>query len=351
MSSISGTASRARPCCAASRSPAPTTSRLAPARSPRSNPMTSARRLYFYADGGGIKIYARSYPTIERVEVYGNYASPCAGGVSVEHLDQMQDSVLFRDCIFRDNRTQITGSALDLLHGSRATLENCLFVGNVVQHGRRLRRPADRRRVPPGTRLGRHDGLRGIARHGQPVHLHRQLERRRRQRHRQHLRRDHLLEEHARRRHLARVALRARHHSTRPACVDRSSTATSTTSAAPSTAPRIPSIRPDPRFDAQFAPQAPQYAAVGYRPVRVAGGLAAPPAGGEPTHRSGSRTSMSVFTVNGGGTRLRLPRRPPHVHPIDGLSRAEPEVQRIQAVRQVPGVAVHAPWCTSTRRP
>ena len=93
------------------------------------------KTLYFYADGGGIKIYARSYPTIERVEVYGNYASPCAGGVSVEHLDQMQDSVLFRDCIFRNNRTQITGAALDLLHGSRATLENCLFVGNVSNMG------------------------------------------------------------------------------------------------------------------------------------------------------------------------------------------------------------------------
>src|SRR4051812_42321925 len=36
---------------------------------------------FFYTDGGGIKIYARSYPTIEDVEVYGNYASPCGGGV------------------------------------------------------------------------------------------------------------------------------------------------------------------------------------------------------------------------------------------------------------------------------
>ena len=47
---------------------------------------------FFYTDGGGIKIYARSYPTIEHVEVYGNYTSPCGGGVSVEHLGQMQDS-------------------------------------------------------------------------------------------------------------------------------------------------------------------------------------------------------------------------------------------------------------------
>ena len=90
---------------------------------------------FFYTDGGGIKIYARSYPTIENVEVYGNYSSPCAGGVSVEHLGQAQESVLFRNCIFRNNRTQTTGSALDLLHGSAATIENCLFVGNVSNMG------------------------------------------------------------------------------------------------------------------------------------------------------------------------------------------------------------------------
>src|SRR6188472_962352 len=90
---------------------------------------------FFYTDGGGIKIYARSYPTVENVEVYGNYTSPCGGGVSVEHLGQPTDAVLFRHCIFRNNRTQTTGSALDLLHGSAAVVENCLFVGNVANMG------------------------------------------------------------------------------------------------------------------------------------------------------------------------------------------------------------------------
>jgi hypothetical protein len=93
------------------------------------------KTLFFYSDGGGIKIYARSYPTIEHVDVFGNYTSPCGGGVSVEHLGQVQDSALFRHCLFRDNRTQTTGSAVDLLHGSRATMENCLFVGNVANMG------------------------------------------------------------------------------------------------------------------------------------------------------------------------------------------------------------------------
>jgi len=90
---------------------------------------------FFFTDGGGIKIYARSYPTIEDVEIDGNYSSPCGGGVSVEHLGQMQDSALFRGCIFRNNRTQTTGAALDVLHGSAVTVENCLFVGNVSNMG------------------------------------------------------------------------------------------------------------------------------------------------------------------------------------------------------------------------
>jgi hypothetical protein len=93
------------------------------------------KTLFFYTDGGGIKIYARSYPTIEDVEVYGNYTSPCGGGVSVEHLGQVQEAAAFRNCIFRNNRTQTTGSGVDLLHGSRAVIENCLFVGNVANLG------------------------------------------------------------------------------------------------------------------------------------------------------------------------------------------------------------------------
>jgi hypothetical protein len=90
---------------------------------------------FFYLDGGGIKIYADAYPTIERVEVVGNYTSPCGAGVSVEHLGRPLDAAVFRDCIFRDNRTQVTGAAFDLLHGSWARLDNCLFVGNVSNLG------------------------------------------------------------------------------------------------------------------------------------------------------------------------------------------------------------------------
>jgi hypothetical protein len=93
------------------------------------------KTLFFYTDGGGIKVYARSFPTIEDVEVSGNYTSPCGGGVSVEHLDVPKESVLFRNCVFRDNRTQTTGAGFDVLHFSKATLENCLFTGNVSNLG------------------------------------------------------------------------------------------------------------------------------------------------------------------------------------------------------------------------
>jgi hypothetical protein len=90
---------------------------------------------FFYPDGGGIKIYGRSHPVVEHCAIVENYTSPCGGGVSVEHLGQIQDSALFRHCTFRNNRTQITGSAVDVLHNSRATLENCLFVGNIANLG------------------------------------------------------------------------------------------------------------------------------------------------------------------------------------------------------------------------
>src|SRR4051812_47528459 len=93
------------------------------------------KTLFFYTDGGGIKVYARSFPTIERVEVFANYASPCGGGVSIEHLVEPRESVLFRDCVFRDNRTQTTGAGFDLLHFSKATLDNCLFTGNISNMG------------------------------------------------------------------------------------------------------------------------------------------------------------------------------------------------------------------------
>lgn len=91
--------------------------------------------LFFYTDGGGIKIFGRSYPTIDQVEVYDCFSNPCGGAISIEHRGYIQDSVLITNSIFRNNRSLVTGSAVDLLPKSSAVLENCLFVGNISNTG------------------------------------------------------------------------------------------------------------------------------------------------------------------------------------------------------------------------
>lgn len=93
------------------------------------------RARFFYEDGGGIKVFGRSYPTLERLVVEDNYASPCAGGLSVEHRGFLDGWVTVRDSVFRANRCQVTGSAVDVLPGSSVRLLNCLFVGNVSNTG------------------------------------------------------------------------------------------------------------------------------------------------------------------------------------------------------------------------
>lgn len=93
------------------------------------------KNIFFYTDGAGIKIFGRSYPTLSGLEVFDNYASPCAGGVSIENRGFTQGTVQIRDCIFRGNRCLITGSAVDLLPGSSAAITNCLFVGNISNQG------------------------------------------------------------------------------------------------------------------------------------------------------------------------------------------------------------------------
>jgi hypothetical protein len=99
----------------------------------------------------------RGYPTIENVEVYDNYTSPCGAGVSVEHLGQTQDSARFRNCVFRNNRTQTTGSAVDLLHGSGPRLKTA-YSWQRRQPG--LTTSASDRREYHQSMAGRADGSR-----------------------------------------------------------------------------------------------------------------------------------------------------------------------------------------------
>lgn len=95
--------------------------------------------LFFYGDGGAIKIFGNSSPTLSGLEIVNNYASPCAGGVSVQQQwapeERRPDPVRMYDCVLRENRSQITGAAVDLLPGSSAVISNCLFVGNMANLG------------------------------------------------------------------------------------------------------------------------------------------------------------------------------------------------------------------------
>jgi hypothetical protein len=96
---------------------------------------TVPKNSFFLTDGGAIKIFGRSYPVLEDLEVVDNYTTPCGGGVSVQHQGFNTNHVVMRNCVFRNNRAQVTGAAVDLLEGSAARLINCLFVENASNLG------------------------------------------------------------------------------------------------------------------------------------------------------------------------------------------------------------------------
>jgi len=93
-----------------------------------------AKTSFFYTNGGAIKVFGRAYPTLENLQIMDNYSSPCGAGISVEHRGYIDDRVTIRNCVFENNRSPLTGSAIDLLdheYGSAVLVENCLFVGNL----------------------------------------------------------------------------------------------------------------------------------------------------------------------------------------------------------------------------
>lgn len=113
---------------------------------------TVPKNSFFLTDGGAIKIFGRSYPTIRSVTVVDNYASPCGAGISVQHQGNNQQEVIIENCVFLRNRAQVTGSAVDLLEGSAARLINCLLVSNVSNTGKDI--VALRAGEPPFTNSG-----------------------------------------------------------------------------------------------------------------------------------------------------------------------------------------------------
>lgn len=96
---------------------------------------TIPRNHFFYSDGGAIKVFGRSYPVLVDLSIVDNFTSPCGAGISIQHQGYSKNWVHLENCVFRLNRAQGTGAAVDLLAGSAARLVNCLFEGNVSNTG------------------------------------------------------------------------------------------------------------------------------------------------------------------------------------------------------------------------
>jgi hypothetical protein len=70
------------------------------------------------------------------VEIYDSYTFPCAGAISIDNRGHLEEVPLITNSIFRNNRSQWTGSAIDMFGaGNAGEIRNCLFVGNVANRG------------------------------------------------------------------------------------------------------------------------------------------------------------------------------------------------------------------------
>ncbi|MDG2471077.1 MAG: right-handed parallel beta-helix repeat-containing protein [Pirellulaceae bacterium] len=98
-------------------------------------PDTLQPGLFFFSDGGGVKVFGESSPTLLNLEIIDNEVQVCGGGVSIEQRGLGKTPVTMRNCVLKGNRCPATGSAIDVLEGSAAVIENCLFVGNVGNYG------------------------------------------------------------------------------------------------------------------------------------------------------------------------------------------------------------------------
>src|SRR5256885_1848981 len=62
--------------------------------------LTIPKNLFFFADGGAVKIFCRFYSTLQNLGVVDNYTSPCGAGISVQHQGFNQNPVLIENCVF-----------------------------------------------------------------------------------------------------------------------------------------------------------------------------------------------------------------------------------------------------------
>jgi len=99
---------------------------------------TVLKNHFFYSDGGAVKVFGRSAPRLIELTIEDNFTRPCGAGISVQQQGFRDTPVLIASCRFLNNRAQGTGPAIDLLAGSSARILNCLFVGNVSNTGEDL---------------------------------------------------------------------------------------------------------------------------------------------------------------------------------------------------------------------
>ena len=99
---------------------------------------TVLKNHFFYSDGGAVKVFGRSSPRLVELTIDDNFTRPCGAGISVQQQGFRETPVLIASCRFLNNRAQGTGPAIDLLAGSSAKILNCLFVGNISNTGEDL---------------------------------------------------------------------------------------------------------------------------------------------------------------------------------------------------------------------
>ncbi len=99
---------------------------------------TILKNHFFYSDGGAVKVFGRSAPRLVELTIEDNFTRPCGAGISVQQQGFRETPVLIASCRFLNNRAQGTGPAIDLLAGSSARILNCLFVGNISNTGEDL---------------------------------------------------------------------------------------------------------------------------------------------------------------------------------------------------------------------
>jgi hypothetical protein len=91
--------------------------------------------LFFFLDGGGLKLFGKSAPVFENVTFFDNLTSLCGGGANVDQQGFNEEPIRFQNCLFLGNRCPGTGAAIDILEGTSVVVDNCLFVRNISNFG------------------------------------------------------------------------------------------------------------------------------------------------------------------------------------------------------------------------